>query len=107
MSQGNTMNGKTWDEIKQEPMNWIQLNIDHCNPEDSFHVKAQNEIPYALVDVMDKVFEHKLLALLARLRTGTILRNLGRPRLETGPDGAVRAIYDIGYCLADCIYIAN
>ena len=34
-------------------MNWIQLNIDSCVPEDSFHVKAQNEIPYALIDVME------------------------------------------------------
>ena len=47
------MNGKSWDEIKMEPMNWIQLNIDSCVPEDSFHVKAQNEIPYALTDVME------------------------------------------------------
>lgn len=53
MSQRNKMNGKSWDEIKQEPMNWIQMNIDHCDPEDSFHVKAQNEIPYALIEVMD------------------------------------------------------
>ena len=54
MSQANTMNGKTWDEIKMEPMNWIQMNIDGCFPEDSLHVKAQSEIPYALIDVMDE-----------------------------------------------------
>ena len=53
MSQGNTMNGKSWEEIKKEPMNWIQLNIDGCVPENSLHVKAQNEIPYALIDVME------------------------------------------------------
>ena len=41
MSQANTMNGKTWDDIKMEPMNWIQMNIDSCFPEDSLHVKAQ------------------------------------------------------------------
>ena len=54
------MNGKSWDEIKMEPMNWIQLNIDSCVPEDSFHVKAQNEIPYALIDVIGGCRAHAL-----------------------------------------------
>ena len=33
--------------------------------------------------IHSEVFEHKLFALLARLRTGTALRNLGRTKLSS------------------------
>ena len=56
-----------------------------------------------------QVFEHKLLALLARLRTGTALRNLGRPKVVTDPCGKTRAVYEMetdgcGYIIGSIEY---
>jgi hypothetical protein len=85
--------------LKEWPEVWSRLPDFNSTPQNAFDRASLHA----------EAFEHKLLALLARLRTGTIFRNLGRPQKIVTADGITTVIYGMateggGYIMGSIEY---